>query len=187
MSTLNHLFDLPEQICYVQCGFCTTILMVIMHAVLKFHVLVLISSFSTLQLFCFHFPMLWGVRAGECSMQHFVNGGDSEMRPLHKPPLCQHEESFLGPFPPSSFPYSSWGLCLPFQFSVNYFFIISSSNCWWVHWPTYLLLIWNMLLIHEKKITVFSFSFYKSLFFISTFNKRNNMSLTTHVFISTFC
>ncbi|KAG4921351.1 hypothetical protein AAZX31_18G129500 [Glycine max] len=28
MSTLNHLFDLPEQICYVQCGFCTTILMV---------------------------------------------------------------------------------------------------------------------------------------------------------------
>ncbi|XVF02486.1 hypothetical protein REPUB_Repub04eG0179300 [Reevesia pubescens] len=28
MSTLNHLFDLPEQICYVQCGFCTTILLV---------------------------------------------------------------------------------------------------------------------------------------------------------------
>ncbi|CAJ1940157.1 unnamed protein product [Sphenostylis stenocarpa] len=28
MSTMNHLFDLPEQICYVQCGFCTTILMV---------------------------------------------------------------------------------------------------------------------------------------------------------------
>ncbi|KAG2409372.1 Axial regulator [Vigna angularis] len=27
MSTLNHLFDLPEQICYVECGFCTTILM----------------------------------------------------------------------------------------------------------------------------------------------------------------
>jgi len=29
MSTLNHLFDLPEQICYVECGFCATILMVI--------------------------------------------------------------------------------------------------------------------------------------------------------------
>jgi len=28
MSTLNHLFDLPEQICYVECGFCATILMV---------------------------------------------------------------------------------------------------------------------------------------------------------------
>ncbi|XP_039041096.1 axial regulator YABBY 4-like [Hibiscus syriacus] len=28
MSTLDHLFDLPEQICYVQCGFCTTILLV---------------------------------------------------------------------------------------------------------------------------------------------------------------
>ncbi|XP_020539070.1 axial regulator YABBY 4 isoform X2 [Jatropha curcas] len=28
MSTLNHLFDLPEQICYVQCGFCDTILLV---------------------------------------------------------------------------------------------------------------------------------------------------------------
>ncbi|KAJ4827813.1 Axial regulator YABBY 4 [Turnera subulata] len=28
MSMLNHLFDLPEQICYVQCGFCTTILLV---------------------------------------------------------------------------------------------------------------------------------------------------------------
>ncbi|KAK1552640.1 hypothetical protein Q3G72_020726 [Acer saccharum] len=27
-STINHLFDLPEQICYVQCGFCTTILLV---------------------------------------------------------------------------------------------------------------------------------------------------------------
>ncbi|KAJ6911526.1 hypothetical protein NC652_021969 [Populus alba x Populus x berolinensis] len=28
MSTLNHLFDLPDQICYVQCGFCTTVLLV---------------------------------------------------------------------------------------------------------------------------------------------------------------
>ncbi|XWS69031.1 hypothetical protein CRYUN_Cryun04dG0144700 [Craigia yunnanensis] len=28
MSTMNHFFDLPEQICYVQCGFCTTILLV---------------------------------------------------------------------------------------------------------------------------------------------------------------
>ncbi|KAI5572785.1 hypothetical protein BDE02_10G036400 [Populus trichocarpa] len=28
MSTLNHLFDPPDQICYVQCGFCTTILLV---------------------------------------------------------------------------------------------------------------------------------------------------------------
>uniref|UniRef100_A0A6N2K9J5 HMG box domain-containing protein n=1 Tax=Salix viminalis TaxID=40686 RepID=A0A6N2K9J5_SALVM len=28
MSTLNHLFDLPDQICYVPCGFCTTILLV---------------------------------------------------------------------------------------------------------------------------------------------------------------
>ncbi|XWS63681.1 hypothetical protein CRYUN_Cryun06bG0122500 [Craigia yunnanensis] len=28
MSTLNHLFDLPEHICYVQCGFCATILLV---------------------------------------------------------------------------------------------------------------------------------------------------------------
>ncbi|KAJ8773809.1 hypothetical protein K2173_008272 [Erythroxylum novogranatense] len=28
METLSHLFDLPEQICYVQCGFCTTILLV---------------------------------------------------------------------------------------------------------------------------------------------------------------
>ncbi|KAJ9176367.1 hypothetical protein P3X46_011686 [Hevea brasiliensis] len=28
MATLNHLFDLPEQICYVQCGFCDTILLV---------------------------------------------------------------------------------------------------------------------------------------------------------------
>ncbi|XP_030496608.2 axial regulator YABBY 4 [Cannabis sativa] len=28
MSTLNQLFNLSEQICYVQCGFCTTILLV---------------------------------------------------------------------------------------------------------------------------------------------------------------
>ncbi|KAA8533161.1 hypothetical protein F0562_033306 [Nyssa sinensis] len=28
MSALNHLFDLQEQICYVQCGYCTTILLV---------------------------------------------------------------------------------------------------------------------------------------------------------------
>ncbi|CAD5313552.1 unnamed protein product [Arabidopsis thaliana] len=27
-TTLNHLFDLPGQICHVQCGFCTTILLV---------------------------------------------------------------------------------------------------------------------------------------------------------------
>ncbi|KAL3511309.1 hypothetical protein ACH5RR_030710 [Cinchona calisaya] len=28
MSTLSHLLDLQEQICYVQCGYCTTILLV---------------------------------------------------------------------------------------------------------------------------------------------------------------
>ena len=27
-KTMNHLFDLPEKICYVQCGICTTILLV---------------------------------------------------------------------------------------------------------------------------------------------------------------
>ncbi|KAI8528233.1 hypothetical protein RHMOL_Rhmol12G0134700 [Rhododendron molle] len=27
-TTLNQLFDLQEQICYVQCGYCTTILLV---------------------------------------------------------------------------------------------------------------------------------------------------------------
>ncbi|XVE85103.1 hypothetical protein DITRI_Ditri17bG0065100 [Diplodiscus trichospermus] len=28
MSTLNHLFEIPEQICYVQCALCTTVLLV---------------------------------------------------------------------------------------------------------------------------------------------------------------
>lgn len=28
IQTMNHLFELPEQICYVQCGICTTILLV---------------------------------------------------------------------------------------------------------------------------------------------------------------
>lgn len=50
MSTLSHLFDLPEQICYVECGLCTTILLVMMIAViiqyLHYHLLPFFFSFS---------------------------------------------------------------------------------------------------------------------------------------------
>lgn len=63
MSNLNHLFDLPEQICYVQCGFCTTILLVSVPC----------SSLSTAVT----------VRCGCCTSLLSVNMMKSSFVPLH--------------------------------------------------------------------------------------------------------
>ncbi|EOY00530.1 Plant-specific transcription factor YABBY family protein [Theobroma cacao] len=62
MSTLNHLFDLPEQICYVQCGFCTTILLVSVP--------------------CSSLSMVVTVRCGHCSSLLSVNMMKASFVPL---------------------------------------------------------------------------------------------------------
>ncbi|KAJ7953593.1 axial regulator YABBY 4 [Quillaja saponaria] len=63
MSTLNHFFDLPEQICYVQCGFCTTILMVSVP--------------------CSSLSMVVTVRCGHCTGLLSVNMMKASFIPLH--------------------------------------------------------------------------------------------------------
>ncbi|KAK7361810.1 hypothetical protein VNO77_03894 [Canavalia gladiata] len=63
MSTLNHLFDLPEQICYVQCGFCTTILMVSVP--------------------CSSLSMVVTVRCGHCTTLLSVNMMKASFIPFH--------------------------------------------------------------------------------------------------------
>ncbi|KAK9935361.1 hypothetical protein M0R45_022465 [Rubus argutus] len=63
MSTPNHPFDLPEQICYVQCGFCATILLVSVP--------------------CSSLSMLVTVRCGHCSCLLSVNMMKASFLPLH--------------------------------------------------------------------------------------------------------
>ncbi|CAN8313056.1 unnamed protein product [Cochlearia groenlandica] len=62
-STLNHLFDLPGQICHVQCGFCTTILLVSV-------------PFTSLS-------MMVTVRCGQCTSLLSVNLMKASFIPLH--------------------------------------------------------------------------------------------------------
>ncbi|KAI9125318.1 hypothetical protein K1719_003934 [Acacia pycnantha] len=63
MSTLNRLFGLPEQICYVQCGFCGTILMVSVP--------------------CTSLSMAVTVRCGHCTSLLSVNMMKASFVPLH--------------------------------------------------------------------------------------------------------
>ncbi|XP_028228386.1 axial regulator YABBY 4-like isoform X2 [Glycine soja] len=73
MSTLNHLFDLPEQICYIQCGFCSTILM---------QVSVPCSSLS----------MVVTVRCGHCTSLFSVNMSKASFIPFHLLASLSHLE-----------------------------------------------------------------------------------------------
>lgn len=50
------------------------------------HHLPLFSNFTCWVHFSFSFQFNWD--AGKCPMQQFVNGGDSKMWALHKPPFC---------------------------------------------------------------------------------------------------
>ncbi|CAN8304349.1 unnamed protein product [Cochlearia groenlandica] len=63
MTTLSHLFDLPGQICHVQCGFCTTILLVSV-------------PFTSLS-------MVVTVRCGHCTSLLSVNLMMASFIPLH--------------------------------------------------------------------------------------------------------
>ncbi|KAJ1404920.1 YABBY protein [Sesbania bispinosa] len=72
MSTLNHHFDLSEQICYVQCGFCTTILMVSVPC----------SSLSTVVT----------VRCGHCTSLLSVNMMKASFIPFHLLASLSHFE-----------------------------------------------------------------------------------------------
>ncbi|KAL0699924.1 hypothetical protein Bca4012_056046 [Brassica carinata] len=73
MSTLNQLFDLPGQICHVQCGFCTTILLVSV-------------PFASLS-------MVVTVRCGHCTSLLSVNLMKASFLPLHLlTSLCQLDE-----------------------------------------------------------------------------------------------
>ncbi|XP_022151051.1 axial regulator YABBY 4-like [Momordica charantia] len=60
---MNHLFDLPEQICYVQCGICTTILLVSVP--------------------CSSLSMAVTVTCGHCSSLLSVNMMKATLVPLH--------------------------------------------------------------------------------------------------------
>ncbi|XP_059658567.1 axial regulator YABBY 4 [Cornus florida] len=72
MSTLNHIFDLQEQICYVQCGYCTTILLVSVP--------------------CSSLSMVVTVRCGHCTSLLSVNMTRASFVPLHLlAPLNQDE------------------------------------------------------------------------------------------------
>ncbi|XP_052881018.1 axial regulator YABBY 4 [Gossypium arboreum] len=72
MSTLNHLFDLPEQICYVQCGFCTTILLVSVP--------------------CNSLSMVVTVRCGHCTSLLSVNMMKASFVPLHLLASFAHDD-----------------------------------------------------------------------------------------------
>ncbi|XP_028229172.1 axial regulator YABBY 4-like isoform X1 [Glycine soja] len=72
MSTLNHLFDLPEQICYVECGFCATILMVSVPS----------SSLS----------MVVTVKCGHCTSVLSVNMMKASFVPFHLLASLSHLE-----------------------------------------------------------------------------------------------
>ncbi|XAR65082.1 hypothetical protein NMG60_11009051 [Bertholletia excelsa] len=63
MSTLNHLLDLEEQICYVQCGHCTTILLVSVP--------------------CSSLSMVATVRCGHCTSLLSVNMMKASFVPFH--------------------------------------------------------------------------------------------------------
>ncbi|KAL0705050.1 hypothetical protein Bca4012_071475 [Brassica carinata] len=63
MTTLNQLFDLPGQVCHVQCGFCTTILLVSV-------------PFTSLS-------MVVTVRCGHCTSLLSVNLMKASFIPLH--------------------------------------------------------------------------------------------------------
>ncbi|KAH1264342.1 Axial regulator YABBY 4 [Glycine max] len=73
MSTLNHLFDLPEQICYVECGFCATILMVSVPS----------SSLS----------MVVTVKCGHCTSVLSVNMMKASFVPFHLLASLSHLET----------------------------------------------------------------------------------------------
>ncbi|XP_014520419.1 axial regulator YABBY 4 isoform X2 [Vigna radiata var. radiata] len=111
MSTLNHLFDLPEQICYVQCGFCTTILMVMdsfvtSTAPLKFiiclYFLTSLVEFISLFLFnstemqvsvpCSSLSMVVTVRCGHCTSLLSVNMMKASFVPFHLLASLSHLE-----------------------------------------------------------------------------------------------
>ncbi|XWS34770.1 hypothetical protein CRYUN_Cryun21dG0066000 [Craigia yunnanensis] len=72
MSTLNHLFDLPEQICYVQCGFCTTILLVSVP--------------------CSRLSMVVTVRCGHCTSLLSVNMMKASFVPLQLLASLGHDD-----------------------------------------------------------------------------------------------
>ncbi|XP_027920853.1 axial regulator YABBY 4-like [Vigna unguiculata] len=72
MSTLNHLLDLPEQICYVECGFCTTILMVSVP--------------------CSSLSMVVTVRCGHCTSLLSVNMNKASFLPFHLLASLSHLE-----------------------------------------------------------------------------------------------
>lgn len=71
----------------------------------------LTSSLSSLSVFtCMIINLMNMCYTGECAVHKPVNGGDCEMWPLHKPPLCQFDEGFLHSSPSSCFSLSSrWG------------------------------------------------------------------------------
>lgn len=112
MSTLNRLFDLPEQICYVQCSFCTTILLVIIIAISMYkvrreaNIFILIYQISLVfQIYmqvsvpCGSLSMVVTVRCGHCTSLLSVNMMKASFLPLHLLASLSHGDevsSFVG-------------------------------------------------------------------------------------------
>lgn len=104
-SVLNHLFDLSEQICYVQCGFCTTILLVHIYTSSNFSLLS--TSLSSFFLFiCLYImqvsvpssslSVVVTVRCGHCTSLLSVNMTNASFLPLHLlTPFIQEEVCIL--------------------------------------------------------------------------------------------
>ncbi|XP_030551934.1 axial regulator YABBY 4 [Rhodamnia argentea] len=71
MATIDHLLNLSEQICYVQCGFCTTILLVSVP--------------------CSSLSMVVTVRCGHCTSLLSVNMMKASFVPLHLLASLSHD------------------------------------------------------------------------------------------------
>ncbi|PRQ40973.1 putative transcription factor C2C2-YABBY family [Rosa chinensis] len=85
MTTLNGLFDLPEQICYVQCGFCATILLVILNIIarLLLYILFALQPVLVVSVPCSSLSRLVTVRCGHCSCLLSVNMLKASFLPFH--------------------------------------------------------------------------------------------------------
>ena len=92
-STLEQLLPDPsEQIRYVQCGLCSTILLV-----RSYYNKIIYCSFlfGSVELMI---VLYYIIRTGKCAIQQLVDGGERKMRQLHWPPLRQHGEALFYPF-----------------------------------------------------------------------------------------
>lgn len=82
----QHHLSPSDQLCYVHCNFCDTVL-----AVISFSTqIITVFSFNFHYFSCYFFFFLLVLCLGECSLHQFVQDCHCEMRPLLQPSLCEH-------------------------------------------------------------------------------------------------